>query len=61
MQPIDRDTQIALMKNTEERQSMRVKALLRVPQIKAQALKCAFDKEDAAFTSKQVRVQRKVG
>ena len=61
MQSIDRDTQIALMKNAAERQSAFVAEMLRVPQIRAAALKCAFEAKDETFTSKQVRVRRKVG
>lgn len=61
MQPIDRDTQIDLMKNAAERQSAFVAEMLRVPQIRAAAMQCAFEERDASFTSKQVRVRRKVG
>lgn len=58
MQPIDRDTRIRLMTNSEERLSAMVSGYLRVPEIAAAAKTCAFEAPKPEFTSKLVRVPR---
>lgn len=58
MQPIDRDTQIQLMTNSEDRLTAIVDRYLIVPEIAAAAKRCAFDETRPEYTSKRVRVAR---
>lgn len=60
MQPIDRDTQIELMKNSETRLKGFVAELLQVRGIRDAAKRCAFEERDVTYSSssKTVKVAR---
>lgn len=59
MQPIDRDTQIKLMTDTQARLGERVRGYLEVPEVALAAKRCAFDGTQLAVSVKQVRVARR--
>lgn len=59
MQPIDRDTQITLMKDAEKRMSGFVRDLLKVPAISSAAQRCAFAENEAVFSQKTVKVAKR--
>jgi hypothetical protein len=59
VQPIDRDTQISLMKDAEKRMSSFVRDLLKVPAISGAAQRCAFEENGAVYSQKTVKVAKR--
>ncbi len=58
MQPIDRDTQIKLMKNSDVRKSNIVKEMLHIRELRESAKRCSFEERDVTYSTRTVKVAK---
>jgi hypothetical protein len=58
VQPVDRDTQISLMKDAETRMDAFVREILMVSEVSKSAQRCAFEENGSSYSQKVLRVAR---